>query len=229
MVKDVVDGLKLVADGLESVKTIADAVKSGRAYLKAKHPEVQSDLRAMLAELGKSPVLITKASAVLTSFSFAMAADVRGTELVRFNNYFIQSKVEAQLLRDQVEELRTHCSKIREHSLNISGSATVIGFAKFFGLLGLNSPERELELGERLDKLANEDFAVANSGEEMLTCLERSLEDVHNALGSGGSMYPENIPAASALLHEYRLEFEKSEARAAEAVKEIRELVKALE
>lgn len=29
MVKDVIDGLKRVADGIESVKTIADAVKSG--------------------------------------------------------------------------------------------------------------------------------------------------------------------------------------------------------
>ena len=50
MLKDVVDGLKLVADGIESVKTIADAIKSGRDYLKAKHPEVQTDLRAMLAD-----------------------------------------------------------------------------------------------------------------------------------------------------------------------------------
>ena len=141
------------------------------------------------------------------------------TELVRFNNYFIRSKVDAQLLRDRVEDLRTHFGKIRERSLKISGSAGAASFAKIFGLLGLNSPERELEL----DKLAYEDFAVANSGEQMLTCLEDVLNDVQNALGNGGSMYPENIPVATALLLEYRLEFPKSEARAAEAAKGIRE------
>ena len=229
MVKDVVDGLKLDADGIECVKTIADAIKSGREYLKVKHPEVQTDLRAMLAELGKSLFVIKQASAVLTNFRFAIANDVKGAELARFNEYFIQSKADAQLLHDRIEDLRTHCSKIREHGSKISGSATATGFAKIFGLLGLNSPERELELGERLDKLAYEDFAVANSAEQMLACLEGALKDVQNALGDGGSMYPENVPYAAALLAEYGPEFEKSEERAAEAVKEIRELVKALD
>src|SRR5690348_8150553 len=114
MVEDVVEGLKLVADGIKSVQSIADAVKSGREYLKARHPEVQTDLRAMLAEMGKSLFVIKRASAVLTNFRFAIANDARGAELARFNDYFIQSKAEAQLLRDHVEDLRTHCSKVRE-------------------------------------------------------------------------------------------------------------------
>lgn len=229
MVKDVVDGLKLVADGIKSVKTIADAIKSGEDYLKAKHPEVQPDLRAMLAELGKSLFVIKRASAVLTNFRFAIANDAQSAELSRFNDYFIQSKAEAQLLRDRIEDLRTHCSKIREHGSKISGSATAMGFAKIFSLLGLNSPERELELGEQLDKLAYEDFAVANSAEQMLGCLEGALKDVQNALGNGGSMYPEKVPDAAALLAEYGPEFETMEERALEAVKEIRDLAKALD
>lgn len=229
MIKDVVDGLKLVADGIDSVKTIADAIKSGTKYLKVKHPEVQMDLRAMLTELGKSLFVIKQASAVLTNFRFAVANDVKGTELTRFNEYFIKSKTDAQLLRERIEDLRTHCSKIREHGSKISGSATAAGFAKIFSLLGLNSPKRELELGEQLDKLAYEDFAVANSAEQMLACLEGALKDVQNALGDSGSMYPENVPIAAALLAEYGPEFEKSEERAAEAVKEIRQLVQALE
>jgi hypothetical protein len=53
MVNDMIDGLKLVADGIESVKTIAEAVKSGKDYIKSKHPQVRSDLRAMVGELGK--------------------------------------------------------------------------------------------------------------------------------------------------------------------------------
>ncbi len=228
MLKDVIDGLKLVADGIESVKTIADAIKSGKEYLKAKHPEVQADLQAMLAELSKSLFVIKQASAVLTNFRFAIATDVGGTELARFNEYFIKSKTDAQLLRDRIEDLRTHCSKIREHGRKIAGSATATGFAKIFGLLGLNSPQRELELGEQLDKLAYEDYAVANSAEQMLRCLEGALKDIQNALGGGGSMYPEKVPDAAALLAEYGPEFEKMEEQSVEAVKDIRELVKEL-
>jgi hypothetical protein len=229
MVKDVVDGLKLVADGIKSVQSIADAIKSGTEYLKVKHPEVQMNLRAMLTELGKSLFVIKQASAVLTNFRFAIDNDVRSAELTRFNEYFIKSKTDAQLLRDRIDDLRTHCSKIREHGSRISGSATASGFAKIFSLVGLNSPKRELELGEQLDKLAYEDFAVANSAEQILTCLEGALKDVQNALGDGGSMYPDKVPVAAALLAEYGPEFEKSEELAAEAVKGIRELVKSLE
>ena len=228
MVKDVLDGLKLVAEGIKSVKTIADAIESGQNYLKATHPEVQADLRAMLAELGKSLFVIKRASAVLTNFRFAIANDARGAELARFNDYFIESKTEAQLLRDRIEDLRTHCSKIRQHGSKISGSATAAGFTKIFSLLGLNSPERELELGTRLDKLAYEDFAIANSAEQMLKCLEGALRDVQNALGDGGSMYPEKVPGAAALLAAYGPEFETMEDQASEAVKEIKRLVTVL-
>ena len=229
MFKDVVDGLKLVADGIKSVKTIAEAVKSGKDYLKAKHPEVQANLRAMVAELGKSLFVIKRASATLTNFRFAVATDAMGVELARFNDYFIQSKAEAQLLRDRIEDLRTHCSKIREHGLKISGAATATGFAKIFSLLGLNSPQQEMELGDQLDKLSYEDFNVANSADRMVECLESALKDVQNALGDGGSMYPERVPDAAVLLVEYGPEFEKMEERASEAVKDIRELVEELE
>src|SRR5437660_3502901 len=139
MLKDVVDGLKLVADGIKSVKTIAEAVKNGRDYLKAKHPEIQRDLQAMVIELGKSLFVIKQASAVLTNFRFAIATDTQGTELGRFNDYFIKSKTEAQYLRDRIEDLRTHCSKVRDHAFRISESATAKGFAKIFALVGMNS------------------------------------------------------------------------------------------
>jgi hypothetical protein len=228
VLKDVVDGLKLVADGIKSVTTIAEAVKTGRDYVKAKHPEIQNDLREMVLELGKSLFVIRQASAVVTNFRFAIATDTQGTELARFNDYFIKSKTDAQQLRDRINDLRTHCSKVREHGSRISGSATATGFAKIFALLGLNSPEMEKELGERLDKLAYEDAAFANSAETMLECLENALRDVQNALGDGGAMYPQNVPKAAVLLAEYGPEFERMEERASEAVKETRDLVKEL-
>jgi len=229
MVRDVIDGLKLVADGIESVKTIADAVKSGKDYVTTKHPDVQNDLRLLVDELRKSLLLIKRASAVLTNFRFAVSADNQGLESARFNDYFIQSKTEAQHLEDHIDDLRTHCSKIRKHSQRIGGNTTVTGFTKVFTLLGLNSPEREKKLGEQLDKLAYEDYAVATSAAKMLDCLVTALKDVQNALGDAGAMHPENVPNAAALLAEYGPEFEKTEEQAAEAVKDVRELVKELQ
>jgi len=229
MVKDVIDGLKLVADGIESVKKIADAVKSGREYVATKHPNIQTDLRLLLEELRKSVLLIKRASAVLTNFRFAISTDNQGLELARFNNYFIQSKTEAQHLQDHIDDLRTHCSKIREHGKQITGDATRAGFIKLFTMLGLNSPEKEKELGEKLDTLAYEDFQVANSAAEMLKCLVVALTDVQDALGEDGGMRPANMRAAAALLAEYGPAFEIMEEQAAEAVKELRESATGLE
>lgn len=226
MLKEVIDGLKIVAEGIKSINTITEAVKSGKDYIKLKHPEVKSDMRAMVEELGKSIFVIKRASAVMTNFWFAISTDAQGAELARFNDYFIQSKTEAQHLRNHIGDLRTHCSKIREHGVDIAGSAGATGFAKIFTLLGLNSPEREKKLGEQLDKLAYEDFAVANSAEQMLECLEHALKDVQNALGNGRSMYPEKVGQAATLLLEYGPVFEEMEEEAAEAIKDIQRLVK---
>ncbi|MBI4875765.1 MAG: hypothetical protein HY822_14110 [Acidobacteria bacterium] len=229
MFKDVIEGLKLVKEGIQSVQTIAKAVQSGKDYLKAKHPDVRSDLRAMAGELGKSLWFVKQASAVLTNFRFAVGAGSAGTELRAFNDRYIQSKTEAQRLRDQIDDLRTHCSKVRDHAMRICGSAGAAGFAKLFAMLGLNSPEKEKELGEKLDRLAYEDFTVANSAQKMLECLESALRDIQDALGDGGAMYPEGIPRAAALLAQYGPAFEEMEEEAALGAKTIREMVKDLE
>jgi hypothetical protein len=229
MIKDVIEGLKSVADGIDCVKTIAKAVRTGKDYVSTKHPEVRDDLRLMLDELRKSLQLIKRSSAVLTNFRFAVSADSQGMEMSRFNNYFIHSKEEADHLESHIDDLRTHCSKVREHGSKIGGETGVNGFTKIFKLLGLNSPEREQKLGQTLDQLAYEDFAVANSAEIMLNCLTSALKDVQNALGDNGTMVTENIPKAAALLVEYGREFEMTEEIAQKAVKDIRELVKQLD
>lgn len=229
MVKDVIDGLKLVKDGIDSVKSITEAVNSGMSYVKTQHPEVQIDLRAMVDELGKSMYVIKQASAVLTNFRFAISADAKGSELARFNKYFIQSKAEAQHLRDHIDDLRSHCRKIEEHGLNIAKSAKGPWFLQVFNLLGLRSPVREKELGEKLGRLATQDYDVANSAYAMLNCLDCALKDVQNTLGNGGAMYLQNVPHAAALLAEYGPQFEDMEKQAAETVEEIRTLAKALQ
>src|ERR1035437_3870031 len=87
MVKDVLDGLKMVSEGIKNVKEIAEAVRDGTNYLKAKHPQVRDDLKALVEELRKSLNVVKQASAILTNFRFAVAADAKGLELARFNDY----------------------------------------------------------------------------------------------------------------------------------------------
>ena len=229
MIKEISDGLKLVADGIKSIKTIADAVKEGRRYVGATHPEIKKDLVLMVEEMRKNLRVVSDASAVLTRFKFAIAPDTGSAELARFNNYFIKQQSKAADLREHVEGLQGHCSVIREHAENISGAATAEGFAILFEKLGLKSPKREKELGKKLDRLAYEDFEVARMTEIMLTCLDSALEHVQSTLGNDGAMHLKNVKSAASMLNEYARSFEKLEKPARKASNDIKDLVKELE
>jgi len=165
----------------------------------------------------------------LTNFRFAISTDVKGSELVRFNQYFIHSKSEEQLLRNHIEDLRTHCSKVQRHAEKISGSANATGFRKIFELLGLHSPKREKMLGMLLGVLTDREYGFADSAIIMLNCLEEALKDIQNTLGIAGSMHPEKIPDACTLLAEYGPHFSEMEVRAAVALYDIQKLIDELE
>lgn len=227
LVKEVTDGVEAIAQAIESVRTIARAVREGKDYLAATHPEAQTDLKLMLAELRKTMNLVAEASAVLTQFRFAVSADARSGELARFNDYFIHHKGQADHLERHVDDLRGHCGKIREHASKIAGSATVEGFAKLFAWLGLRSTERELDLARKLDQFAYEDFQMANSARSMLALLKRGLDDVQDALGERGRMHAENVPAAASALADYGEAFRHLEGRARDAAEDLYQAVAA--
>jgi hypothetical protein len=229
MIKDILDGLKLVADGIDSVKSILEAVKTGANYLKTQHPDVQGEVRQLVVELGKSVGVVKQASAVLTNFRFAIAADSGSHELARFNDYFIKSKTEAQFLRDHIDNLRTHCSNVRDHAARIGAASNSNAFTALFAtFLNLRDQAREKDLSEKLDKLAFEDFAVANAADAMVKWLEQSLSLVQNALGTGGAMYAQNIPAAAEVLTQLGPAFEKMESQSAQALTEVRQTANSL-
>ena len=225
IIKEVTDGLETVTKTIENIKKIRKAVMEGKDYIQTKHPDVKNDLGLLLDEFRKTMNGVAKASAVLTNFRFAISTDLGSSELRAFNDYFITHKSQAKYLEDHLEDLRGHCSIIRQHAERIAGSATVSGFSGLFRMLGLNSPQRELELATMLDRLAYEDFADANSLEIMVNCLNLALNDVQNALGDRGAMYPKNVPMAAALLAEYAERFETLEKSAGNAEDEIRKAI----
>jgi hypothetical protein len=230
MIKDILETLKLVSEGIDNVKSILDAVKTGTNYLKTKYPNVQGDVHGLVVELGKSLGVIKQASAVLTNFRFAVTADGRGDELARFNDYFIKSKTEAQFLRDHIQDLRTHCSKIRDYAQQIGARSNTSDFVAIFAsVLNLRDPVREKQLAEKLDRLAFEDFEVANAADRMVASLEAALMMVQNALGSGGAMYAENIPAAAGVLAAVGPAFEQIELQASQTLSDVQKFATALD
>jgi hypothetical protein len=230
MIKDILDALKLVSEGIDNVKSILDAVKTGANYLNTQHPDVQGNVQKLVVELGKSVGVVKQASAVLTNFRFAVSADGRSDELARFNDYFIKSKTEAQFLRDHIQDLRTHCSKVRDHAHQIGARSNADGFvALFASVLNLRDPAREQELSQNLDRLAFEDFAVANAADRMVVSLEEALMLVQNALGAGGAMYPKNIPAAADVLAAVGPAFQQIELQASQALSDVQKFATALD
>jgi hypothetical protein len=117
---------------------------------------------------------------------------------------------------------------VRAQASLIAGGAGQPAFLKLFGYLGLRSADREKELADKLDKLAYEDFAVANSAQKMLDCLTAALKDVQDALGTGGAMYPQNVPSAAALLGQLGPAFSDMEELASDGVRDLRSVVEEL-
>jgi hypothetical protein len=221
MIKQILDDLDTVAKAIENIKKITKAVKEGTDYVKNNHPDIKNDLRLMVSELQKTMNFIAQTSSVLTHFRFAMSI----SDLSRFNDYFMLNKDQAQNLRIHIKDLKGSCGKIREHAFEICKKSKANSFTILFKKLGVKSPEREKDLAEKLDRLAYEDFDVANSSELMLKSLESALIDIQNALGANGMMYPENIPKAAKLLSEYAPVFEALEKPARAAADDIQKTV----
>jgi hypothetical protein len=232
----VINTLEDVARGVQKIDTITQAIRSRKSYVKENYPKIQSDLRDLVDELQKNVRLIKRASEVLTHFRFAIVADAEAVkEVTRFNDYFIKATQDEQHIREHIDGLRTHCGKVRDHAERIvkgeDAEQAVTWLSQqdattVFAIVGVRDPEKGYELGKKLFEMANEDDEFADSAEDMLRCLNDALNDVQNALGPPGRMYPENLPAAAALLGDYSTHFQKMEDRTAEAEMVIREFLR---
>ncbi len=222
LIKEVIDGIGLVKEVIENVVVIVQAVSDGKEYLRQNHPQARKDVEAMLLELRKNEVLIAEVSGVVTRFRFD--AGVAGSALQRFNDYYIQQGGKAAALRQQIDNLRTRCATVRQHAGNVSGGVGRSAFQRFFEMVNVEPALRRAELGETLDRLANEDLASARAAYVILNCVELALKDVQAALETNGVMDVANVPAAAALLKEYASAFRDLEALAQATGKRITEL-----
>lgn len=226
IVEEVADAIGKVAKGIENVRTIVDAIKEGKQYLTVKHPEAKALVAAMLTEMQKTIEVIARASAVLTHFWFTANSE---QSLERFNERYELHKQEASTLRVNLEQLRTHCSKIEAHADGIVGALTLDNRTRIFEILGLRSREREQDLADRLSELASADMDVGNTALLILDALDGSLRAVQQALGANRVMAPANIPVAAALLAEHARAFQPLEDRTIQLAADTRALAAALD
>ena len=131
IVKEVADGVALVADGIRNIQTIYNTIKEGKAYFATTHPEVNEDVVALCVELRKTSHAVAVAASIITHFRFNVTAQAIATEPTRFNDYFIQHKGKSENLKDQLNSLRGHCTKIKKHVDILEDKAKKAGLTRY--------------------------------------------------------------------------------------------------
>ncbi|MFX0197880.1 MAG: hypothetical protein ACFFCW_17295 [Candidatus Hodarchaeota archaeon] len=214
IVKEVADGIKLVADGIDNIRKIYDAIHDGKEYLETKHPDVKDDVAAMCIEMRKTLQAIATASSIITHFRFNVSGQAIESEPSRFNNYLIKYKTQAMNVESQLDSLRGHCHKIRDHAKKLEEKAKNAKLAGMLKLFGLSSDQREQELSNALDNIYDDEMQFHSNVWNMRMVLERSLEDIGKKLGPPGAMDAKNVPTAAKALGEYAEHFSKLESDA---------------
>ena len=229
IVKDVADALKGVAEGIEHVQTVAKAIRDGKDFLKVKHPEVRSDLVAMCTELRNTSTAVAAASAVLTHFRFTVAGSALDTEPARFNDHLIAHKEKAALVSQSLHAMRGHCHAIKEHVDRLRTRAKSLNFDRLLLLFGIDSAARDREVATALQNIYDEEIQGYQLVHLLSFALQRTLAEIANALGPSGTMLPENVPRAAALLGEYASAFSALETRSNYLALDLQQTIDALE
>jgi len=221
IIKEVADGIDLISSSISNIKTIVDTVKDGKGYLENRYKEAKSDVIMMLQEMNKTLSTISRATSIITHFSFVNDPGHFASDLREFNNRIIDTKAEIDTLEQNIHDYRGHCSVIRNHAQKIKDGNKL---DYLFMIFGVDSKEKNEELSFRLQTIYDDErnhymavFAICNN-------LRLAIDDVHHALGGPGMIDPANVPAAAALLREYSEIFLMLEKEAKKNHEEIREL-----
>ncbi|MDT5270902.1 MAG: hypothetical protein QOH49_3088 [Acidobacteriota bacterium] len=213
VVKEVIDAMKLLADGIKSMETFISACKDGRKFLKSQHPDVGQDLSVMCSEIRKTLLAMADASAVVTNFRFTVAGSALDAEPRKFNDAFIAHKPKEIMLRQQIETSRGRCRKIETHAMEMEKKATSHGFSSLFSLLGVKSKKQEKVLSTTLWKIYNEDMMFHTVVQQMTVAVVATFKAVQDKLGPAGTMNPANVSKAAKTLSEHAKKFEEIESK----------------
>ena len=229
MIRDVLDSVKLVADGVNHIRTVAQAVHDGRDYLKLQHPEIRDDLAKMCDEMRKTAVAVAAASAVLTHFRFTVEGSARDSEPARFNEHLIAHKEVAAYITQSLHSMRGRCSIIQEHADKLRDRANSMNLGRMLRLFGIDSAERDRQVADALQEIYNDEWQGYLLIGRLSGALQQALDDIASALGPPGTMEPARVPDAAKLLGAYAQEFSRLESESNFVVLELQQSIDALE
>jgi len=212
VVQEVRDAIAAVSESIDHIQAISEAIKKGKDYLKTQHPHVASDLAAMCEEMRKSSQALASASSIVTHFRFVIG-DTQAAEASRFNEHLVRHKAQAKVVKQRLESMRGHCHVIKEHAEKIRQEADPKGLTTIAAVLGLHSSERERSLAGALDSIYDEETQYHRGVHEMASAIKAALQAVQDELGPAGTIVPDNVPNAAAVLGEYATAFANLETR----------------
>lgn len=218
----VVDGINEINASIENINKIIKAVNEGEEYLKNNYPGATKDVAAMINEMGKTLVALSSASSIITNFSFIMDEEQFSHDLKKFNEHLLERKTLSSQLSAQLERMRGHCSKIKEHAQKIQAETKV---PRLFQIIGVKSKQGNDELSKSLGQIYDEEIQHYLAVNRMSSIIELALNDIQETLGGPGMMAPNKVPEAAELLRKYSREFLRIEAKSNYMVLKIKKLV----
>jgi hypothetical protein len=213
VVDDVVTTANLIAEGIQNIRTIREAINDGHTYIEYKHRAIKDDLISLCEEMTKSLQAIAGASAIITNFRFSVAGSEMEKDASRFNNHLVKHKLLAKNVDKRLDKLRGSCFRIREDESSLINEAT-LWHIKLSELIGLRSEERERDLIKALDNIFEADTNFLLGVRDMQRIISEALDAVQMELGPPGMMFPENVPKAAEVLGNYAQLFAKIESEA---------------
>ena len=227
-VKDVADGLALLAGIVRDTRAIVQAVNDGRAFLKSQSPQTIPTLVALLGEIQVTIVGLAEVAKLLTGFAFNQSKAMSDAETVRFNDYLIKRQARVKKLRGQISSLKGSCDKINLLSAEVERDAGRRNMKSMWGLLGAKVRLRSKDLSRTLSDFYGADQKIILAIEDLLRRADDAILDIQGALGEPGYMYGINVPIAAARLQLYAAAFKQSEEQLDQLVEDINIQVKAL-
>lgn len=228
-VKDVADGLALLAGIIRDTRAIVQAVNDGRAFLKSHSPQTIPTLVALLEEIQVTIVGLAEVAKLLTGFAFNQSKAMSDAETVRFNHYLIKRQAKVKKLRGRIRSLKGSCDKINQLRAQVERDAEGRNMKSIWGLFGTKVRLRSKELSQTLSDFYGADQKIILAIEDLLRLADDAIEDIRGALGEPGYMYGINVPIAAARLQLYAAAFKQSDEQLDQLVEDINLQVRALE
>jgi hypothetical protein len=198
-VREVIDGVKALADLIVGTRTMLEALHDGQAYLARNYPDAKSDLAELLKQMRITVAGVNRATSVVTDFWFTIDGSTRDGEPARFNESLIRAREQVAKLEADISALKGSCWKVNELSQALDRRAN---HQPWWAMLGDKAAQRAWELADKLHTLYGADEGIIQRIEQILVAQDRALDAVKRALQAGHGSSVENVAKAAAVLDE---------------------------